>query len=76
MEMIIPIIGASKMKIKVRLMPPFRDQLMLVNPECATAAPAKPPINVCEDDEGIPYHQVSKFQQIAAIIPESTTIWL
>jgi len=37
---------------------------------CAIAAPAKPPIKVCEEEEGIPYHQVSKFQKIAAIKPE------
>ena len=45
-EMIIPIIGASKIKIIVRLIPPFNDQFILLNPECAIAAPAKPPINV------------------------------
>jgi len=36
----------------------------------AMAAPANPPINVCEDDEGIPSHQVSKFHVIAATNPE------
>ena len=40
---------------------------------CAIAAPAKPPIKVCEEEEGIPYHQVSKFQKIAAIKPEKIT---
>src|SRR5215831_20951933 len=74
MEMIIPISGASKIKSIVRLIPPFRDQLILLKPECAIAAPAKPPIKVCDDEDGIPYHHVSKFQEIAAIIPANTTI--
>ena len=33
------------------------------------AAPAKPPINVCDDDEGMPFHQVNRFQTMAAITP-------
>jgi len=40
------------------------------------AAPANPPINVCEDDDGIPFHQVIKFQIIAAIIPARITVRL
>src|SRR5436190_1098119 len=73
-DIIIPIIGASKIKIKVRLIPPLSDQLILAKPECAMAAPAKPPINVCDEDDGMPYHQVSRFQQMAAIIPAKTTV--
>ena len=38
-----------------------------------TAAPKKPPISVCDDDEGIPNNQVNKFQTIAAINPEKIT---
>ena len=72
-DIIIPIIGASKIKIRVRLIPPFSDQLMLSKPECAMAAPAKPPINVCDEEDGMPYHQVSRFQQMAAITPDKTT---
>lgn len=34
------------------------------------AAPANPPISVCEDEEGIPSHHVRMFQDIAAISPE------
>ena len=41
---------------------------------CAIAAPAKPPINVCDDDDGIPFHHVNKFQIIAAITPARITI--
>ena len=38
-----------------------------------TAAPANPPISVCDEDEGIPNHQVAKFHMIAATIPENMT---
>ena len=34
---------------------------------CASAAPAKPPISACDDDDGRPHHQVSRFQTIAPI---------
>src|SRR3970040_765707 len=40
---------------------------------CAKAAPAKPPIKVCDELEGIPCHQVIKFQIIAAITPAKIT---
>ena len=33
----------------------------------ASAAPTSPPISACEDDDGRPYHQVSRFQPIAPI---------
>src|SRR5205809_5499805 len=72
-EITMPIIGASKIKSSVRLIPPLSDQFMLLKPECAIAAPAKPPIKVWEDEEGMPYHHVRRFQQIAAITPASTT---
>ena len=51
---------------------------ILLNPAAAMAAPANPPINVCEEEEGIPYHQVSKFQLIAASNPDKmiTIPWL
>ena len=37
------------------------------------AAPAKPPIRVCDDDEGIPFHQVNRLQTMAAITPARIT---
>ena len=40
---------------------------------CAIAAPAKPPLKVWEEEEGMPYHQVSRFQKIAAIKPANIT---
>ena len=39
----------------------------------AIAAPANPPIKVWDEEDGMPYHQVSKFQNIAAINPEKIT---
>ena len=33
------------------------------------AAPANPPISVCEDEDGIPFHHVTRFQVMAAITP-------
>ncbi|MNK85196.1 hypothetical protein D3C87_1050710 [compost metagenome] len=45
-------------------------------PAWAIAAPAKPPIKVCEELEGIPNHQVNKFQIMAAITPASITVKL
>ena len=68
--MIIPIKGARKINPAV-----FNtgSELTAPNPPCAIAAPAKPPIKVWEDEEGMPNHQVSRFQQIAAIIPAKIT---
>src|SRR5882757_5302489 len=37
------------------------------------AAPIKPPIRVCEELDGMPNHQVSKFQAMAPIRPEKIT---
>src|SRR5574344_1446929 len=37
------------------------------------AAPANPPINVCEEEDGIPSHHVAKFHMMAATIPEKIT---
>lgn len=37
------------------------------------AAPARPPINVCDDDDGKPISHVNKFHIMAARSPEKTT---
>jgi hypothetical protein len=78
-DIIIPIIGAKNMNSTV---------LMIVSESttfahekskpftiraCAMAAPANPPIRVWDEDEGIPYHQVRRFQNIAASNPEKIT---
>jgi hypothetical protein len=44
-----------------------------LKPLAIIAAPAKPPISVWDDDEGIPSHQVARFQIMAAITPDSMT---
>jgi hypothetical protein len=36
-------------------------------------APAKPPISVCDELDGMPNHQVIRFQVIAATRPANTT---
>ena len=78
MEISIPINGAKKMKEIVF-------QIFVLSTICATskeesfihaavnAAPAKPPIKVWDEDDGIPNHHVSKFKNIAAIKPEKIT---
>ena len=33
------------------------------------SATANPPISVCEDEDGIPFHHVTRFQVMAAITP-------
>src|SRR6478672_1566441 len=67
----IPTSGAITIKTAVLM---IGSLLIAPQPPYATAAPAKPPIKVCEEEEGIPNHQVSKFQMIAAINPEKMTI--
>lgn len=63
----IPISGAQNIKAAI-----FNITKLCIapNPQAVIAAPAKPPINVCEDEEGIPKRQVSKFQIIEAITPD------
>src|SRR5258705_12346930 len=70
-DIIIPIMGASTMKYTVGII------LAMFNPYTVPAlaipAPANPPISVCEELDGIPFHQVRRFQIIAAMRPEKTT---
>ena len=71
--MIIPTIGARKIKLAVfKITAP----LIVLNPPCAIAAPANPPIKVWEDEDGIPNHQVRRFHEIAAINPEKITTFM
>ena len=69
-DMIIPINGASTIKDAILI---ITAPCMEANPLCIMAAPAKPPIRVCEEEEGIPDHQVAKFQIMAATMPEKIT---
>ncbi|MNY08539.1 hypothetical protein D3C86_1413990 [compost metagenome] len=75
-EITIPITGASTIKattfnIGARLMA----CITFTPREAALAipAPAKPPIRVCEELEGIPNHQVKRFQVMAASKPARIT---
>ena len=68
---IIPSKGANRMNDAVLITGAELTALKL--PACAMAAPANPPIRVCDEDDGIPDHQVSRFQIIAAIKPANTT---
>jgi len=45
------------------------------SPALASAAPASPPISACEDEEGMPNHQVMTFQAIAPTSAPNTTTW-
>ena len=42
-------------------------------PALATAAPTSPPISACDEDDGMPYYQVMRFQAIAPISAPNTT---
>ena len=65
-----PSIGARKIKAAIQIIGvAFTEE----KPACAIAAPAKPPIKAWEEEEGIPNHQVSRFQIIAATSPANTT---
>src|SRR5205085_2297604 len=57
-----PITGERKMKSTVLPMP---DATSEPKPTFATAAPMRPPINACDDDEGRPKNQVIAFHEIA-----------
>ena len=69
---IIPITGAST--IKPTILSITGELITEKLPAPATAAPVNPPINVCEELDGIPYHQVIKFQMMAAIRPARITV--
>src|SRR5215218_7325391 len=66
-----PTSGARIIKLAVFI---IGSLLIASHPPYATAAPAKPPIRVWDEDEGIPNHHVKRFQAIAAIKPEKMTI--
>src|SRR5262245_3233508 len=41
-----------------------------------SAAPAKPPISACDEDDGRPHHQVSRFQAMAPTKVAAITLWV
>jgi hypothetical protein len=61
--MIMPITGARKINITVLR---IGSEFTVPKPPNAMAAPEKAPINVWEEEDGMPNHQVSRFQKIAA----------
>jgi len=74
MLMSMPTSGARKMKSRVLVIlslstTSLKVKLSVVAKACAMAAPAKPPMRVCELEDGMPYHQVSRFQMMAAMRP-------
>ena len=52
--------------------------LQCTTADAASAAPTRPPISACEDDDGRPKYQVMRFQVIAPMRPAITTTrpWL
>src|SRR5574344_1093681 len=78
-DITIPIKGAKTMKEAILPMTsPFTASVPNVSyplPIMALiiAAPANPPIRVWDEEEGMPNHQVAKFQIMAAMIPEKMT---
>jgi hypothetical protein len=69
-SMIIPITGARKIKATVFM---TGSGFTVLKPPYAMAAPENAPIKACDDDDGIPNHQVSRFQKMAASRPEKIT---
>jgi hypothetical protein len=65
-DIIIPANGATTMNMAVAMMIP---ELIAPQPNAARKAPENPPINVCEDEDGIPYHHVIRFQVTALSNP-------
>ncbi len=70
--MIAPITGA--IKINPTVLKTGSAQFTDVVPACAIAAPAKPPINVWDEEDGMPNHQVKRFQVMAESNPAHTTV--
>src|SRR5262245_25054326 len=67
----IPITGDKTMKINVLVHP---EGMRTPNPAFATALPAYPPINACEELVGKPRYQVMMFQAIAPNSPAKMTV--
>src|SRR5919197_588705 len=45
------------------------EPITALDPSAANAEPTTPPISACEEDDGSPKYQVSRFQKIAPIRP-------
>src|SRR5688572_11183345 len=69
-----PSVGASTMNSKV--LPNTSGSRIARSGVFESAAPAKPPISACDEDDGRPHHQVSRFQTMAPIKVAAITLWL
>src|SRR4051795_903562 len=58
----------------IRTLPTSPSVRTASKPAAATAEPTTPPISACEELEGSPNHQVTRFQEIAPIKPAKTTV--
>ena len=56
--------GAKTIGMRIFWMMPGKFRLMI--PECAYAAPIRPPKRACDEEEGMAKYQVMQFQTIAA----------
>ena len=57
-----PMSGDRKMKMMVLVQPLA---MIAAKPSAGSVAPIRPPASACEDEEGSPHHQVSRFQTMA-----------
>jgi hypothetical protein len=46
----------------------------LSTPTASTTAPISPPTSACDDEDGMPRHQVTRFQVMAPSSPHSTIV--
>src|SRR5581483_52432 len=67
-----PNVGDSTMKITTLINPAG---IKAPVPALATAEPTRPPIKACEEDDGMPKYQVTKFQNTAPNSAPKTTYW-
>src|SRR6187397_2585584 len=58
----------------IRTLPTRPSAITASSPAAATAEPTTPPISACEELEGRPNHQVTRFQAIAPIRPAKTIV--
>src|ERR1044071_5174908 len=58
----------------IRTLPSSPSAITTWKPSAATAEPTTPPISACEELEGSPKYQVTRFQAIAPIKPAKTIV--
>jgi hypothetical protein len=65
----------------MKTLPATPDQMTALPPACTSMAPTTPPINACDELDGMPRYQVVMFQAIPPASPAKTTarvteLWL